>query len=368
MKSPEYVATVTRIYRKYIDLALSDNEYKVDENDRKKLMQVFNRGMSSSGHLKTTQNRDLVFKEKPNNMGLFLGTVTKFNQNKGHITLTLNEPIAINDTISLENETGTYTVSELMDEKHNIVETKEGQTVTIGRMKGNIKSGDKVYKISSKELLIRAKESYRRENIKIPLECKITIKKGIPISLKVTSLFKTEPYKNLQITCTLEHLPEEAISRPLDEEIIIKQLSKTSSTPYEFKNIKINMEDNVFLPKLSSLNELRRTALENVEQYATSKISRLSDETPIETKTTLNENVIDMMREFSTNSQKFYNYKISLLLNILNLNLNYSDLNNVDEIYIPLKYFTNSKYTEILTLLSKKADIYVYMPTITKSN
>lgn len=44
MKSPEYVATVTRIYRKYIDLALSDSPYVVDENDKKELLQVFNRG------------------------------------------------------------------------------------------------------------------------------------------------------------------------------------------------------------------------------------------------------------------------------------------------------------------------------------
>ncbi len=44
MKSPEYVATVTRIYRKYIDLALSDKPYIIDEKDKKELMQVFNRG------------------------------------------------------------------------------------------------------------------------------------------------------------------------------------------------------------------------------------------------------------------------------------------------------------------------------------
>ena len=47
MKSPEYVATVTRIYRKYIDLALSNAPYKIDEADKKELLQVFNRGMSS---------------------------------------------------------------------------------------------------------------------------------------------------------------------------------------------------------------------------------------------------------------------------------------------------------------------------------
>lgn len=44
MKTPEYVATVTRIYRKYLDLAMSKNDFKIDEKDKKDLLQVFNRG------------------------------------------------------------------------------------------------------------------------------------------------------------------------------------------------------------------------------------------------------------------------------------------------------------------------------------
>jgi len=48
MKSKEYVGIVTSIYRKYVDLAESGKEYKVDEKDREKLMQIFNRGGFSS--------------------------------------------------------------------------------------------------------------------------------------------------------------------------------------------------------------------------------------------------------------------------------------------------------------------------------
>lgn len=44
LKSPEYVAIATQIYRKYIDLALSNSPYIVEEADKIKLMQVFNRG------------------------------------------------------------------------------------------------------------------------------------------------------------------------------------------------------------------------------------------------------------------------------------------------------------------------------------
>ena len=51
LKNPEYVSTVTRIYRKYIDLAQSDKPYVIDEKDRKDLLQVFNRGGFSKGYL-----------------------------------------------------------------------------------------------------------------------------------------------------------------------------------------------------------------------------------------------------------------------------------------------------------------------------
>ena len=167
MKSPEYVATVTRIYRKYLNLALSNNPYIVEESDKKALLQVFNRGMSSSGHLDNEPNKNLVFKEKPNNMGLFLGNVQSYNKNRGLLTVKLREPIQIGDTISLENETGSYTISELMENDKNILETSIGQVVTIGRMKGNISCNDKIYKMSSKELSSFAKNSYQKENRKI---------------------------------------------------------------------------------------------------------------------------------------------------------------------------------------------------------
>lgn len=70
MKSPEYVALVTKIYKKYINLALSNEPYVVDKKDRKALMQVFNRGMSSSGHLSNEPNKNLVFKDTPRKYGI----------------------------------------------------------------------------------------------------------------------------------------------------------------------------------------------------------------------------------------------------------------------------------------------------------
>ena len=214
------------------------------------------------GHLSNEPNKNLIFKDKPNNMGLYLGKVQHYNKNKGLITIKLKESINVGDTIALEKETGSYTVSELLENKRNLTETKIGQTVILVRMKGNISVNDKVYKMSSKSLSTYAKESYRKENKKVFLDCKVTIKKDNPLSISISSADDLELYKNLKIKYMLDEFPIEAKNKPLDKETIIKQISKTTSTPYQFKNITIDLDKNLFLPKISSLNELRRNALD----------------------------------------------------------------------------------------------------------
>ena len=370
MKSPEYVATVTRIYRKYIDLALSDNEYAIDEDDKKELLQVFNRGMSSSGHLSNEANRNLVFKEKPNNMGLFLGKIQKYNSKKGYITVKLNEPIGIGDTISLDKEPGTYTISELMDTNmKNIKFTEIGQTVIIGRMKGNIKLGNQIYKMSSKKLNTFAQNTFLKENRKVLLNCHIVIKENEPISITVTSASNIELYKDLKIQYTSDIIPLKAKTRPLDKNTIISQISKTASTPFAFKSLEIELDDKLFVPKLSTLNDLRRTILQMVEQYAIEAMTRtycMGDK-----KVNKSENIkINKLEkeQLDTPNYPMKKTKLSLLLNILHKDFDYSQLHDIENVYIPLKYFSMKDYQEILHILDTKFNVYIYMPTIIKSN
>lgn len=355
MKTPEYVATVTRIYRKYVDLAQSNNTYIIDENDKKELMQVFNRGNFSEGHLNSHPNKDLIFKEKPNNMGLFLGHIAKYNQAKGLITLAITEPLQLGDTISIEKETGTYTISELMNKNQNIKKAGTNEFVTIGRMKGKIKVGDKVYKMSSKDLTNKANSTFANDTQlrKIPLSCEITIKKHIPISINITSLSDLDLYKKLNIYYETETIPEKAQKHPLEKEKVISQISKTTNSPYTFKNIKINLDEDVFLPNIKSLNELRRTALSLVEEFVQSKISKTTSAT---------------LPQKLTENKKEKNQTISILLNNISENINYENLTGIDNIYIPLKFFTEKSYDNTILSLSKKFNIYIYLPAIIKAN
>ena len=353
MKTPEYVATVTRIYRKYIDLALSGNPYVIDEKDKKDLLQVFNRGLSSNGHLDKEPNKNLIYPIKPNNMGLPLGIIQKYNKTNGHITLKLQEELYVGDCISTQKENGSYNVSELMVKNKNIKIGNIGNLVTIGRMKGNISVGDKVYKISSKVLKDNALNSFKTENRKIPLNIKLFIQNNKNISAVVNSCYKYDLYKNLNFEYTFNIIPNTSINKPLDKDTIIKQFSKTNNSIYEFKKIEIILDDNLFLP-ISSLNDLRRTILENIEKQTLDKIKRTSNccYTPI----------------VSNASNLKNNYKISLLLNDLNLEYDYSKLNGVHNLYIPLKFFVNKNYENILKVLNKKFSTYIYLPTIIRAN
>lgn len=346
MKTPEYVATVTRIYRKYIDLAISKNKYIIDNTDKKDLMQVFNRGGFSTGHLLNNFNTNLIYKEKPNNMGIYIGNVSHYNASKGHITLNLNDKLCIGDTIALEHETGKYRISELMIKNKNIDVATAEQIVKIGRMKGNIKPGDKIYKLESKSLLSTAKSSYASENIKNKLTCDITIKEDTPIHIDIEGLTKLSIDSNIY--------PSKAINNPITKDRIITQFSKTGNTPFEFENINITLDNNLYV-NISDINELRRMSLHAVEE----DIIRSR-------KKSLTKPMPKLILKETNKKQK--NKKISLLLNTLDINTNYSLLEKVDNVYIPLKYFINNDYSNILKSITSSFNTYIYMPTVIKSN
>ena len=377
MKTPEYVAVVTSIYRKYIDLALSDKDYKVDKEDIKRLMQVFNRGGFSTGNLNDEENLNYVYKEKPNNMGLYVGNVSSFNKNKGLITFKTSETLSIGDSISLEKESHKYTVTELMKNKQNIEKANIGDLITIGRMKGNISLGDKIYKLSSKSLSKSISEYYKSEHKKAPLSCAITIKKNHPLTLKVKSL-DDGIYSSMEVIKEIDVTPIDAISNPISKERIIEQLSKTTDTPFEFTKIEVDLDDNTYLPKISAINSLRRDCLQELENLAIKKFERISPNC----QNTAGLNIVHSKHKNNTSSNIQNSLpneqnvpsanpqmpSISLLLNDLNPSYDYTELLDVDRIYIPLKFFNKKEMTELIKKLSSKSELYVYMPTIVKDN
>ena len=349
MKSPEYVATVTKIYRKYIDLALDKTKkYEIENEDKIKLMQVFNRGGFSEGHLNSTENHNLIFKEKQNNMGLELGKILKYNKNKGLVSASVQTNLSVGDSITFEKDPTKYTISELLSKNQNIKEALPNQFVTFGRMKGNINVGDKIYKISDKNLSDDAKNSYLKENVKNKLDCILKIKNGEKIFAEISC-----PQFNISTNYIYDYIPEPAVKTSITKETIISKFNKTLDTEFEFTNFNIELDDNLFIP-VSVLNDIRRTGINMIREKIINSFKHSSASS------------ITLEMPNFNNQNDIKTTKISLLLN--NLNFDYTKLNKVDKLYIPLKYFLNDKYSDFLKYFSNNFNLYIYMPTIIRKN
>ncbi len=220
-------------------------------------------------------------------------------------------------------------------------------------MKGKISPGDKIFKISSKMLSDEAKVTYSGKEIKkVKLNCKISIKKGMPITVFVKPDKEYEHYKNVSVTLESKVSPIAAINNPITKERIISQFTKTSDTPFEFTKIDIDLDDNLYIPKISALNSLRRDVLKKLEELVCLKFTRV----PVKIKSKTFED------------KKHTTPKLSLLLIELNESYDYSALSEVDRVYIPLKYFGNVKYKDCIRAINSKFDTYIYMPEILTSN
>ena len=356
MKTPEYVATVTRIYRKYIDLALSDNDYIVDKNDLHDLMLAFNRGGFSKGCLGGDDNHDYVFEEKPSNQGLYIGNISKIDKKNGLISIKTNEPLDIGDTFLVQQEDHKYTISEILKNGSHVKSAAIGDLVTIGRVKGKLELGDKVFKINSSVISKEIKEFNSHEHVKIPLVANFKALIGKPIELEVASL--DEPgntYFGLSTTISNEIQPIEAISNPISKERLIEQLNKTTDTNFEFKQINIEMDDNIYIPKISSINALRRDALNALYQKGIDNFTRILP-SKLSSTELVHQHVFPSIRTYS------------VLLNSIDTSMDYSSLKNVDRVYIPLKFFIKKEFESKLLEISQFTDCYIDIPTIVRDN
>lgn len=373
LKSPEYVGIITRFYRKYIDLVLDNPKLSNEEiiaiiskemmkkneatsmSDLEEVTQVFNRGGFSDGHYSDNANRKLVFKDKPNNSGFYLGKIEKFNPNKGYITLKASSPLSIGDKVGINSDT--YTVSELMINGNNIKNANINDTITIGRIKGEIKPGLEVYKLQSKVLNDNIAPTFKeaKEFRKQTISANVFILKDKPLKIELFCDDENSVYYNETVTYTSETIPSDAINAPISRDKIISQISKTGDTPFEFKNINLELDDNLFIA-VSSLNELRRNALMQL-------MNKIIDR-DINSRNLQYSN-IDAINSISFTSSA---PSVNLLLELLDLNFDYCKLSGFDKLFIPLKYFINSKFKNKLLDICNRFNIYIYLPNVIRDN
>lgn len=349
MKSPEYVAAVTRIYRKYIDLSYTNNEYVVDKKDKETLLQVFNRGGFSEGYLKTQDPKEIWCNSRPKNSGTYLGQVLDYDKKKGNIKVKLEREVANGDLIEVVNKELSSAMVSYIRLKNDIVKKANiGDIVIIGDIKGKIEKGQKIYKIISKELNEELRKSFCLKSIKknnVECEIKIGIDEVPKVSLKCNILGK-----DISVCVEYGEKCEKSIKKSLTKEEIIQIFSKTGDVPFKLKNIEVKMSDNLFT-KVSNLNNIRRKAFEVLSEEIVNKFKH-HDLMPV----TQASSSIRL-------SDRNVNTKLSAYIHKGSVLKDYELLRRFDRVYFSLEDVIKNK-EEIVKAIPKEK-IFIYIPTVT---
>ncbi len=263
MKSPEYVAIVTSIYRKYLDILEESGEssFKVDEADKEILMQAFNRGGFTRGYLEGNRNfGKLVYPKHPKNQGVLLGTV--LDTKPLYVKVKLNKSLSMGDGIEILNNQGdavSLIATSILENDKQVRFAQEGVEVWIGDVKAAVKEGSQVYTTLSKLLFDEARISFEQKEIPcVPLDMEFTLNTGQPAKLTVI-----DSDGNL-VNIISNTAAEKAVNKVLSNERIREQLDKTGGTPYYLRNLSISSDNESTMP-ISTLNAMRREALERIK-------------------------------------------------------------------------------------------------------
>ncbi|HHY82389.1 MAG TPA: U32 family peptidase [Clostridiales bacterium] len=258
MKRPEYVAVVTREYRKALDSILKTGRYIPDRSAYEELEQIFNRGSFTKGYYYGTSHGSLFAREKPSHWGIYLGKTVK--QEKGIVWIALEEDIETGDSIefwmSSEGNTG-QTVSSI------IINGKKANRGLRGQLAGipssiRPKPGTKVYRTLKASQLKSAGESY--SNI---------YGRKIPVTAKAKFEIGNNPVLILRDPNGIEGRAEgsfevqKAVNRAMDKDILLQHLGKLGDTPFELLSADLECENEIFLP-VSAINQLRRDAADEL--------------------------------------------------------------------------------------------------------
>lgn len=367
MKSPEYVAAVTGIYRQYLDAVVKSEKHAqgkdfVDKKDIKNLMQVFNRGGFHSGYLQGKAGRDMMCYEKPKNWGVYLGEVISYDRYSGMVKIKLDDELSTGDGMEVwngEEESPGAIITEIKINGRNKDSANKGDIVTAGSIKGKIRNGDKVYKTSDKRLNTALRESFTGKfRRKVPLKASVVINRKTPIALTV--------YDNEGNIVTIESasVPEKALNRPITEEKVMEQLRKTGSTPFEFDEIEIKLDDDLSVP-VSVINDIRRKALEDMETKKAEKYKRVYISDAPDTA-----NMEKAFDELPIGGKPAGNtrMKIAAYFYSLNNDCDYSKL-KVDRLYLPFASMLDEKTRQAVSGYRQNGmEVYMWLPYITRGN
>lgn len=253
LKTPEYVAAVTRAYRKAIDSALEGQPNLSTGEDRYELEMAFSRGLSS-GWLEGIDNKKLVHARFGKKRGAYVGRITKVGPDwvevDGETLLKNGDGIVFDTGGSTEREQG----GRIYQVDKRRVSMRRGK-IDFSRLK----PGHRVWKTDDPALNADLKKTWNRESLpgrKTPVEWEVCATEGEQLVIR-----DRESGEEVESSMLLE----KARNRPLDEAGLRKQLGRLGNTRYDLGGMQVEITGEPMCPA-SELNRMRRALVEKLDR------------------------------------------------------------------------------------------------------
>ena len=261
MKKPEYVAGVTSLYRKYTDMYLNTGRegFSVLPEDRQMLMDLYNRGGSSTGYFQTRNGKEMMSLDRPNHAGV---PAVKVQYQKGReVHARTVTDLNAGDVLEITGGKNNYTLGKAV---------KKGESITFLVQKQiRLTKGMLLNRIRNESLLQHIDTDIIGKKLQRPAVGSFTAKIGSPAVLLVSS-------GKASFQAATDEPVQAAQSRPMDKERICSQLRKTGNSEFHFRELTVEMDENIFIP-VQQLNLLRRSALEGLKEKLLSGYLRKSE-------------------------------------------------------------------------------------------
>lgn len=272
LKLPEYVASVTRVYREAIDtLVESRQDWVVSVDDRYTLEMAFSRGLYS-GWFQGINNQALVHAQFGKKRGVYLGTVhevhtppsqrgKKKSESQTQVLLDLQAPIQPGDGVVFDN--GHPEQREEGGRVYAVAKIGRFTALTFGKRDINwrhVKTGDRLWKTSDPGLDRQIRKTFSSNTPQF--------REGITIDIHgtvgqlITAIARDGQGHVVQADSGMSLI--EAHSSPLSTETLQAQFGRLGNTPFQLDALHNHLDGNVMVP-ISELNRLRRALVEKLE-------------------------------------------------------------------------------------------------------
>lgn len=278
LKSPEYVAAVSRAYRKAL------NRIPLDTKDMEPLEVLFSRGLNT-GWLDGDNHQELVDGTFSNHHGMVLGQVVKTD--RGQVFVGLDSAISDagenatypqpGDGILFENAALGISIGSRLyaAQVTHLPHAKRGDPKLLKLEFGRefdtrqIAVGMQVYRNDSPALERELRKTFtdREQLVRLPVHMTLSGKIGGPLKLSVYDTPRNAVEVEADFTL------EEARNKGNDadkalRELAQKELSALSSTAYQLKHLDIQVDRGAFIPG-KILRTLRQAAIEKLDEKRT---------------------------------------------------------------------------------------------------